>query len=81
MSSLPPSILGSDARRRSADSETVLPEDGLDLEAHLDSIRRELMVAALNRCGGVQKKAATLLRLSYRAFRYHAEKYKLVLEE
>ena len=81
VSSLPPSILGSDARRRSADSETVLPEDGLDLEAHLDSIRRELMVAALNRCGGVQKKAATLLRLSYRAFRYHAEKYKLVLEE
>ena len=81
VSSLPPSILGSDARRRSADSEAVLPEDGLDLEAHLDSIRRELMVAALNRCGGVQKRAATLLRLSYRAFRYHAEKYKLVLEE
>jgi two-component system, NtrC family, response regulator PilR len=81
VSSLPPSILGSDARRHAANPATMLPEDGLDLETHLDSIRRELMVAALNRCGGVQKRAAELLRLSYRAFRYHAEKYNLVSED
>ncbi len=80
-SSLPPSILGSEARRRQSDPDTLLPEEGLDLEAHLDSVRRELMVAALARCGGVQKKAAQLLRLSYRAFRYHAEKFNLVMEE
>ncbi len=80
-SSLPPSILGSEARRRRAEPDVLLPEEGLDLEAHLDAIRRELMVAALERCGGVQKRAAQLLRLSYRAFRYHAEKYKLILEE
>jgi len=81
VSSLPPSILGSEARRAPADAEALLPEDGLDLEAHLDLVRRELMAAALERCGGVQKKAAQLLRLSYRAFRYHAEKYNLVSEE
>jgi len=81
VSSLPPSILGSDARSRTADHETTLPEDGLDLEAHLEAIRRELMIAALNRSGGVQKKAASLLRLSYRAFRYHADKYNLVSED
>jgi two-component system response regulator PilR (NtrC family) len=81
VSSLPPSILGSDARRHAADPATLLPEDGLDIETHLNSIRRELMVAALNRSGGVQKRAAELLRLSYRAFRYHAEKFNLASED
>jgi two-component system response regulator PilR (NtrC family) len=81
VSSLPPAILGSEARAGAADRETTLPEDGLDLEAHLGAIRRELMVAALNRCGGVQKRAAQMLRLSYRAFRYHAEKYNLTTED
>ncbi len=81
VSSLPPVILGSETRGRGGDRETTLPEDGLDLEAHLGAIRRELMTAALNRCGGVQKKAASLLRLSYRAFRYHANKYNLAPED
>jgi two-component system, NtrC family, response regulator PilR len=81
VSSLPPSILGSEMRSRGFERETTLPEDGLDLEAHLEGIRRELMTAALNRCGGVQKKAAHLLRLSYRSFRYHAAKYNLAPEE
>ena len=81
VSSLPPVILGSEARGQAGDRETTLPEDGLDLEAHLEAIRRELMIAALNRCGGVQKKAAQMLRLSYRAFRYHANKYKLAPED
>ncbi len=81
VSSLPPAILGSEARAGAADREATLPEDGLDLEAHLEAIRRELMTAALARCGGVQKRAAQLLRLSYRAFRYHAAKYNLTTED
>jgi len=81
VSSLPPSILGADARARGVEPEALLPEDGLDIEAHLDAIRRQLMVAALDRSGGVQKKAAQLLRLSYRAFRYHAAKYNLATED
>jgi len=40
-----------------------------------------LMRRALERTGGHQKKAAELLRLSYRAFRYHAEKLGLVRDE
>jgi len=40
-----------------------------------------LMRRALERTGGHQKKAAELLRLSYRAFRYHAEKLGLVKDE
>jgi two-component system response regulator PilR (NtrC family) len=51
-----------------------LPEDGLDLEAHLDDVRREMMLQALDRCGGVQTRAAELLGMSFRSFRYYAKK-------
>jgi transcriptional regulator with PAS, ATPase and Fis domain len=58
-----------------------LPEEGLDLEEHLGAVRAGLMRQALERTGGQQKKAAELLRLSYRAFRYHAEKLGLVHDD
>ncbi|MCD4749762.1 MAG: sigma-54 dependent transcriptional regulator [Thermoanaerobaculales bacterium] len=58
----------------------VVPEEGLDLEEYLSGLRANLMHQALERSGGNQKKAARLLRLSYRAFRYHAEKLGLARE-
>jgi DNA-binding NtrC family response regulator len=54
-----------------------LPEEGVDLEEYLSTVRARLMRQALERTGGQQKAAAELLRLSYRAFRYHAEKLGL----
>jgi len=79
VSSLPPSIL--EAEEGALPLPAALPMDGLDIETHLDNIRRELMRQALKRAGGVQKEAARLLRMTYRAFRYHAEKYNLGGEE
>ncbi len=81
VSSLPPTILGSEMEGGALPGMPGLPEDGLDLEAHLDAMRRELMRQALVRCGGVQKDAARLLRMTYRAFRYHAEKFNLTAED
>ncbi|MDX1996938.1 MAG: sigma-54 dependent transcriptional regulator [Thermoanaerobaculia bacterium] len=52
----------------------VLPDDGLDLEAYLDGVRAELMAQALERCDGIQTKAADLLKMSFRSFRYYAKK-------
>jgi DNA-binding NtrC family response regulator len=54
-----------------------LPEEGLDIDEYLDNVRRSLMRQALDQTGGQQKKASELLRMSYRAFRYHAEKLGL----
>ena len=54
-----------------------LPAEGLDLEDHLETIRRELMMQALERSGGVQTKAAELLGISFRSFRYYAKKVGL----
>jgi len=58
-----------------------LPPEGLDLEATLEWIGRRLMHQALDRTGGVQIRAAELLRMSERSFRYYAKKYGLRREE
>ena len=79
--SLPPIMLGAASQAGSAQAGLTLPDEGLDLESHLDAIRRELMRQALERAGGVQKEAAKLLRMSYRGFRYHAGKYNLTPED
>ena len=60
---------------RRANQELIqLPEEGLDLEAYLESIRAQLMMQALERTGGVQTQAAELLGMSFRSFRYYAKK-------
>jgi DNA-binding NtrC family response regulator len=71
---------------RGAPEETVvehmgLPEEGLDIDEHMDNIRRSLMRQALEKTDGHQKKASELLRMSYRAFRYHAEKLGLTRDD
>jgi two-component system response regulator PilR (NtrC family) len=55
----------------------VLPETGFDLEAHVKGIERDYIAQALNRAGGVQVKAAELLGMSFRSFRYYVKKYNL----
>lgn len=77
--SLPEHLRG--APREKTMDHVALPEEGIDLEEHLSSVRAKLMRQALELSGGQQKKAAELLRLSYRAFRYHAEKLGLAHDE
>ncbi|HEX9943190.1 MAG TPA: sigma-54 dependent transcriptional regulator [Thermoanaerobaculia bacterium] len=60
--------------RRTNPDLIQLPEEGLDLEAYLESIRTQLMVQALERADGVQTQAAELLGMSFRSFRYYAKK-------
>jgi two-component system, NtrC family, response regulator PilR len=60
---------------RSRDEMPVeLPAEGIDLEATLDRIERRYMQLALDRVGGVQTRAAELLRVSFRQFRYKLQK-------
>jgi two-component system response regulator PilR (NtrC family) len=54
-----------------------LPEEGIDLEAHVEDIYRDHMVQALKRAGGVQVKAAEMLGMSFRSFRYYAKKLNI----
>jgi two-component system response regulator PilR (NtrC family) len=55
-----------------------LPEDGLDLEATLDAIESRYLQRALDRTGGVQTKAAELLKMTFRQFRYKLQKHHMM---
>jgi two-component system response regulator PilR (NtrC family) len=50
------------------------PDEGLDLDARLADLERELILGALARAGGVRKRAATLLQISFRSLRYRLQK-------
>jgi two-component system response regulator PilR (NtrC family) len=54
-----------------------LPAAGGDLTALLADYERTLLMEALHRGGGVKKKAASLLKISFRSFRYRLEKLEL----
>lgn len=54
-----------------------VPDRGIDLEAHIEQLRREVLIEALRRCNGVQKEAAKFVGMSFRSFRYYAKKYQL----
>jgi two-component system, NtrC family, response regulator PilR len=69
---LPPTL------RQPRDRQDVLlelPAAGIDLEAALDRIEHRYMQLALERVGGVQTRAAELLRVSFRQFRYKLQKH------
>ncbi len=53
----------------------TLPEEGLDLEGYVASLQKSYLEEALDRTGGVQVKAAELLRMSYRSFRHYMQKH------
>jgi len=74
--SLPPNIRG-DAVRAAVASPDGLPDAGFDLEAHVKEIERGYIAEALKKAGGVQVKAAELLGMSFRSFRYYVKKYNL----
>jgi two-component system, NtrC family, response regulator PilR len=75
--SLPPTIRGEAARASGQPAVETIPNSGFDLEAHVQEIERNYIAQALERAGGVQVKAAELLGMSFRSFRYYAKKYNL----
>jgi two-component system response regulator PilR (NtrC family) len=54
-----------------------IPDVGIDLEAYLDGIKKDYIRQALETTNGVQKKAADLLKMSFRSFRYYVKKFNL----
>jgi len=76
--SLPASIRHDAAKGAAgAPSPDKLPASGFDLEAHVKEIEMSYIAEALKQAGGVQVKAAELLGMSFRSFRYYVKKYNL----
>jgi two-component system response regulator PilR (NtrC family) len=52
-----------------------LPEEGLNLSAHLDQLEKTYLLEALRRTAGNQTRAAELLKLSVRSLRHLLDKH------
>jgi two-component system response regulator PilR (NtrC family) len=52
-----------------------IPPGNFDLDQYLTQVERELLLRALDQAGGVRKKAADLLGMSFRQFRYRLAKH------
>lgn len=72
--SLPPRVL--EYQQTAAATEGyAIPAEGMNLEAYLDGIEKRFLLQALEKGGGVKKKAAELLGLTFRSFRYRLAKF------
>ncbi len=63
------------AAAASANGHASVPPEGLDFEGYVAQIERSLIEQALQQAGGVQTRAADLLKVSYRSFRHLVKKY------
>lgn len=54
-----------------------IPPGGLDLEQAVGEYEKALLLSAVDKAGGVKKRAAKLLNISFRSIRYRLEKYGL----
>jgi two-component system response regulator PilR (NtrC family) len=58
-------------------SSVEIPDAGLNLDSMLSQTERQWLVAALEQAGGNKTRAAQLLKMSFRSFRYRLAKYGL----
>ncbi len=75
--SLPPMVNTASGRKMASSNEIEMGDDGVDLDKVMGQIEKELLVKAIHSAGGVKKRAAKLLHISFRSMRYRIEKYNL----
>ena len=60
---------------------TEVPDSGMDLDAYLGEIEKEILLKALSKTNGIRKNAAALLGITFRSIRYRLAKYDLGEED
>ncbi|MBW1683883.1 MAG: sigma-54-dependent Fis family transcriptional regulator [Deltaproteobacteria bacterium] len=73
LESLPPALLNPPLPGRTM----RIPPEGVDLDTLMEEYERSLLLEALVPARGVKKKAAQLLGISFRSFRYRFEKLEI----
>ncbi len=73
---LPESLVLSDFKKGRLKVEVVSPE-GMDLQKKVEALEKTFLIKALEEAKGVKKRAAELLNLSFRSFRYKLKKYNI----
>ncbi|HSW63097.1 MAG TPA: sigma-54 dependent transcriptional regulator [Dissulfurispiraceae bacterium] len=72
-------ILKNSASASGADAAlpaTAVPAGGMNLDEHLSRVEQELLASALQQADGVKTRAAELLGLTLREYRYRLAKYR-----
>lgn len=75
--SLPPLVNTSSGRKMVSSSEIEISDDGVDLDKIIGQIEKEVIIKAIHHANGVKKRAAKLLKITFRSMRYRIEKYNL----
>ena len=75
LSTLPEKVR--ETKKMDATENEVFPQDGVDLGREVDSLERRLLLEALRASGGVKKRAAKLLKISFRSMRYRLLKHEI----
>lgn len=75
--SLPPMVNTPSGKKMASSHEIEIGDDGVDLDKVIGQIEKELIIKAIHAAGGVKKRAAKLLKISFRSMRYRVEKYNL----
>jgi two-component system response regulator PilR (NtrC family) len=70
---LPPTLLG----HQESTAPARIPAEGVSLDELMNDYERSLLLEALRLAGGVKKRAAGRLGISFRSFRYRLEKLGL----
>lgn len=75
--SLPPMVNTPRGRKMASSHEIEITEEGIDLDKVMGQIEKELLIKAIHVSGGIKKRAAKLLSITFRSMRYRVEKYSL----
>jgi len=75
--SLPPFVNTTSGRKLASSHEIEIGPEGVELDKVMGQIEKELIVKAIHTAGGIKKKAAKLLHITFRSMRYRVEKYNL----
>jgi two-component system, NtrC family, response regulator PilR len=73
-----PAFVNTPTGRKMASSDGIeIGDDGVELDKILGQIEKELLVKAIHQTNGIKKRAAKLLKITFRSMRYRVEKYGL----
>jgi len=75
--SLPPFVNTINGRKLASSQEIEIGPEGVELDKIVGQIEKELIIKAIHLSGGIKKKAAKLLHITFRSMRYRVEKYNL----
>jgi two-component system response regulator PilR (NtrC family) len=71
---LPQQVLRFNSEHKALE-EIEIPCGGMDLDAYLAGIEKRFLLKALEKSGGIRKKAAESLGMTFRSFRYKLSKH------